>query len=293
MIKKNRFAEAALLLVAMIWGSGFVVTKGALDYFGPYGLLRLRFMFAAGVLFVLFRNRIVRQSKREFIAGAWIGVFLFLAFATQTVGLLYTTASKQAFITGSNVVMVPFLGALWFRRPLHPKDILTAVLCLFGIGLLSVDLQGGINKGDALTLICAFFYAMHIVSVGHFAKEIDPIALSADQFFVAGVLSIIAYFVAGETLPPLSSAYYGVLYLAAFSTLLCFLLQNMAQKHTTSNRAALLLSTEAVFGGLAGILFLREPVIPRFVMGAILVLIAILWAVYEPKASLSSCDTQP
>lgn len=283
MTSKSKAADVALLIVAMIWGFGFVVTKDALDNFGPFGLLSLRFLFSAGVLILVFRQRIVRQSRTDFRAGAIIGLFLFAAFATQTVGLIYTTASKRAFITGSNVVMVPFLGALFFKRRLHGKDILTALLCLVGIGLLSFDLSEGINLGDFLTFLCAICYAMHIVSVGYFAKEVDPVVLSADQFLIAGILSTAAFFLAEGQLPALSGVYYGVLYLAVFSTLFCFLVQNLAQKHTASNHAALILSTEAVFGGLAGILFLREPFTLRFLVGGGLVLVSILWAVFEKK----------
>lgn len=275
--KKSLYADLSLLLVAIIWGSGFVVTKNALDHMGPYYLLALRFSFATILFTLVFFKRIKNANIKDIKSGIIVGIFLFGGFATQTVGLNYTTAGKQAFITATNVVMVPFIyWALSKKRP-DNYDILGAVLCFLGIGILSLDGGTTINYGDFLTLICAVFFALHISSVGYFAKDSDALVLTVVQFATAAVLSIICLLIFEPgPIKMHQETIFPILYLGILGTLIAFLIQNVAQKYTTSTHTAIILSLESVFGSLLSLIFLKEPFTFRFLIGCIAILMAVI-----------------
>lgn len=275
--KRSLFADISLLVVAIIWGSGFVVTKNALDHITPYYLLAYRFMISFVIMALVFFKRFRKVKIEDLKAGFLIGIFLFGGFATQTVGLKYTTAGKQAFITATNVVMVPFIYWGISKKKPDAYEVLAALLCFVGIGVLSFESNLRFGYGEFLTFICAIFFALHISAIGYFAKEHDPVILSILQMLVAGILSIIFTLIFEAKAENISKdAIFPILYLSIFSTLIAFLVQNIAQKYTSSTHAAIILSLEAVFGGLLSLVFLKEPFTLRFLIGCIAILISII-----------------
>lgn len=274
---KGLIADLSLLIVAMLWGGGFVVMKDALDSIRPYTIMAIRFSFAFLIMSVIFFKKFKKIRKKDIKSGTIIGFFLFVAFATQTVGLLYTTASKQAFLTATNVVMVPFL--VWGLNKKRPDtySIIGAFLAVWGIGMLTLDGGLSLNKGDILTLICAFFFACHITSIGHYAQDSDPILLTIIQFGAASVFFIACVFVFEDFntgfSPDMMNA---VAYLVLGSTLMAFLIQNIAQKYTTSSHAAIILCLEAVFGTLFAVLILKEVLSMKMIIGCIIIFIGII-----------------
>lgn len=275
--KKTLYADLSLLLVAIIWGSGFVVTKNALDHVTPYYLLFFRFIAATIILSIVFFKKIKEASKQDIKAGIIIGLFLFAAFATQTVGLQYTEAGKQAFITATNVVMVPFIYWIISKKRPDKFDLAAAFLCLVGIGILSLNNDLTMGYGDILTLLCAVMFALHISSTGYFAKELDPYVITIVQFLVASILSIIfALLFEGTNIKLESNTIFPILYLAIFSTMTAFLIQTVAQKYTSSTHAAIILSLEAVFGSTFSIIFLKEPLTIRFFIGCMAILMSVI-----------------
>ncbi|MCQ4923423.1 DMT family transporter [Tissierella carlieri] len=275
--KKTLYADLSLLLVAVVWGSGFVVTKNALDHVTPYYLLFFRFIISTIILSVIFFNKIRKASIKDIKAGVIIGLFLFAGFAMQTVGLQYTEAGKQAFITATNVVMVPFIyWGISKKRP-DKFDLAAAFLCLVGIGILSLNSNLTIGYGDFLTFLCAIMFACHISSTGYFAKESDPYVISIVQLGTAGILSFIfAILFEGTKMNIQTQTLIPILYLSLFSTMFAFLVQTVAQKYTNSTHAAIILSLEAVFGSTFAIIFLKEPFTVRFLIGCIAILISVI-----------------
>ncbi|WP_347561169.1 DMT family transporter [Senegalia massiliensis] len=277
--KKSLYADMALVLVAIIWGSGFVVTKNGLDNMTPLFMNAMRFIIASILMSVVFFKKLKTVNKSDIIAGAIIGSFLFSAFAAQTVGLQFTTASKQAFLTATNVVMVPFL--FWFisKRKPHNLEILATFITLVGIGFLTLEGGVALNSGDLLTLLCALLFAAHITSIGHFAKKHDPIVLTILQFIFAAIFSIIlAIPFEPINLDISGQGWFTVLYLGGVSTLIAFLIQNIAQKYTTSTHTAIILSLEAVFGTLFSILLLGELFTIKMVIGSAIIFVGIITA---------------
>lgn len=277
--KKSLLADLSLLIVTIIWGSGFVATKNALDTVSPFFIMTLRFTLACILMCLVFFKQIIKINIRDLKAGCVIGFFLFMGFATQTVGLQYTTAGKQAFLTGTNVVMVPFI--YWFVSGKKPDvyNLISAFLCLLGISFLTLNGTLYVNLGDTLTLICALFFACHIVSVGYFAETHNPIILTFLQFLIAAILSLISMFIFEGAPSSLSKdGIIPVAYLAIFSTLIAFLIQNIAQKFTTSTHTAIILSLEAVFGSLLSNLLLGELFTYKMFIGCVTIFIAIITA---------------
>jgi len=276
---KSLYADLSLLLVALVWGSGFVVTKNALDTLTPYYIMTFRFSIACILMSIVFYKKIKKLIFKDFKAGFIIGVFLFIAFATQTIGLQYTTAGKQAFLTGTNVVIVPFL--YWVVKQTKPDiyNLSAAFLCFVGIGVLTLDGGLAVNSGDILTLICAFFFACHIVSIGLFTENHDPIILTIIQLGVAAILSLI-FAIIFEPIPQSvsQSTIFSVGYLAMFSTLLAFMIQNVAQKYTAPTHAAIILSLESVFGSILSTILLKEHFTYKMLIGCIFIFISIITA---------------
>ena len=275
--KKLIYADISLLFVAIVWGSGFVVTKNALDHVTPYYLLAFRFAIATLLLGIIFFKRIKNANIKDIKSGILVGIFLFGGFATQTVGLNYTSAGKQAFITATNVVMVPFIYWAISKKKPDNYEIFGAVLCFVGIGILSLDESLSMGYGDFLTLVCAVFFALHISTVGYFARDSDPFVLSFVQIGTAAILSIISALIFEPKMVQIQSeAIIPILYLAVFSTLLAFLIQTVAQRHTTSVHTAIILSLEAVFGSILAIIFLKEAFTIRFLIGCLSILISVI-----------------
>ncbi len=282
MTKRTMYlADASLLLVALIWGSGFVATKTTLVEVTPYYLMAFRFAIGTLLLGVFFWKRIAAAKKQDIIAGSVIGIFMFSAFAAQTIGLLYTTASKQAFLTGTNVVIVPFLAWALYRKKPDVYSFAATFVALGGIALLTLQGTLALGLGDGLTLLCAVLFAGHIVAIGHFAKDQDPIVLAAIQMGFTTVFSFIFAAFFGEPWPVpnmTSSGWSGILYMGIASSFVAFTVQNVAQRYTTSTHAALILCLESVFGTLLSVWLLGEEMTVKMIMGCVLIMVAIVTA---------------
>ncbi|MBC3889822.1 EamA family transporter [Acetobacterium paludosum] len=275
------YADLGLIAVSFVWGSGFVASKNALNSMTPMMLMALRFSIAALLSGIIFRKNLRNLSKETIKAGCIIGFFLFSAFAAQMIGLQYMLAGKQAFLTGTNVIMVPFI--YWAVKKNKPDkyNFMAAFIMITGLALLTIDFSVGFsfNIGDALTLLCAFLYACHIVVVGMFSKQHDPIALTVIQLAFAAIISLIYVFWSGEftIVIPVPGLLNGI-YLGVFCTFLAFLVQNLAQKHTSSTHAAIFLSLESVFGSTLSILLLGDQFTFTMLLGCIIIFLGIITA---------------
>lgn len=279
--KSMLMGDLGLLVTAFVWGSGFVAVKSALDTLSPMYIMVARFGIATLLTGILFYNKVISINKQDLKAGFIIGTFLFLGFAAQTIGLQYTLAGKQAFLTGTNVVMVPFLFWLLSKEKPDKFCLAAALLMAIGIGFLTLDLNQGfvLNKGDMLTLLCAFFFACHIISVGYYAKKYDPIKLTVIQFAVTTILSLFWMLIfEGPSLFIPKTGVFEIIFLGLFSTFVAFLIQNIAQKYTAPSHTALILSLESFFGSVMSVLFLGDIFSSTMVLGSSIIFIAIITA---------------
>lgn len=274
---KKYIGEIMLCITAIIWGSGFVASAISLDHYTPYQILAGRFLVGFIILSIIFNKKLKGLKSGVLKKGVVLGFFLYLAFVLQTVGLQYTTPSKNAFLTAVNVVIVPFIAYLAYKRKIDKFELSGAVLAIIGIGFLSLQLSSDVNVGDLLTLACAVAFAYHIFYTAKYVKDEDPIVLTIIQMFVAALLGWIVVLFKGEVNFSFEmEAVSSILYLGVFSTTIAYLFQTIAQKFTNETKAAIILSTESFWGMVFSVLLIGEVLTTRMIIGAILILIAII-----------------
>ena len=275
--QKKYLSDFSLLFVAFAWGGGFVAVKDALNTISPMYLMAFRFVLATAIVYVSLFKWMCTISKKEFFNGALVGTILFLAFTAQTVGLQYTTASKQGFLTATYVVMVPFMYLALYKKMPKLKVFLGSFITLIGIGLIGLNESLILNKGDLLTLVCAFFFAAHIIAIEYYAKDMHVFKIAFLQIATAAVLFVISALLF-EPMPTAISprAMGAILYLAFISTFACFTIQTVAQKYTSSSHVSIIMSLESVFAALLGVWLLGEEMTRIMILGCGLIFLAIL-----------------
>lgn len=275
--QRRKWSSAALFLAALIWGGTFFIVKNTVDAFPPNLLLAWRFSIAFLLLGAVFFSRWKKLNRGYLWRGALMGLFLFLAYSVQTIGIQYTTPGKSAFLTAVYCVMVPFLYWITDKKAPDVFNIISALLCILGIGLISLTDNFSIGFGDALTLLCGLFYALHIVVVAKFSQGRDIILLTVLQFGFSAVFSWIATLLFEEQpKAPGADAVWAVIFLAVVATTGGLLLQNLGQKHTHPSTASIILSLESVFGVLFSVLFYGEQMTAKLVVGFIFVFLAVI-----------------
>ncbi len=274
---RQYLGEIGLVITAIIWGSGFVASAVSLEYYTPYQILAGRFLIGVILLSLIFYKKLKNIKKSTLLKGTVLGIFLYAAFALQTIGLQYTTPSKNAFLTAVNVVIVPFIGYFFYKRKMDIYELSGALLALIGVAVLSLKLSSSLNIGDMLTLGCAVGFAFHIFYTAKFVKEEDPIQLTIIQMLVAAILAWTMVFIKGETSFSFETeGVLNLLYLGVFSTTIAYLLQTVAQKYITETKAAIILSTESFWGMAFSVMILSEVLTVKMGIGAVIILIAII-----------------
>ncbi|HEX8047679.1 DMT family transporter [Rhizobium sp.] len=282
-------ANLVLLLAAAIWGSGFVAQSTAMKAIGPFWFISLRFAVATLVVlpFVWKEKRKAEKplTRRNWLSFAFTGVALFGGAATQQLGLLTTTVTNSSFITGLYVVFVPLIAVVFLRRQPHWVIWPAALTALSGIYLLSGGSFSQLTPGDFLTVVCAVFWAVQITLAGSSVRETGrPLAISATQFAVTAVLAlIVAALVEPISFAAIKAALGEILYLGIFSSGLAFALQVIGQRYTTPPQAAIILSSEAVFGASLAALLLGETIGPQGYVGCALMFTAMLAVELVPE----------
>lgn len=275
-----------LLIAAMIWGSSFIVMKSAVDFLTPNVLLFVRFSLATVFMTIIFFKYVKSITFKDLKGGMITGTCLFLAYLIQTLGLTMTTPGKNAFLTAVYCAIVPFLVWILYHKRPDGYNFAAALLCILGVGFVSLDGDLSINMGDLLTLIGGLFYAFHILAIKKYSKEMHPIKLTTLQFAMTAVLAFIGslFFEDITVVKQIdSSIILQIGYLAFFATTVTLLCQNMGQHLVSECNAAILLSLESVFGVIFSVLFYGEILSAKVLFGFILIFIALI--VSETKLS--------
>jgi drug/metabolite transporter (DMT)-like permease len=268
-------ADLTLLFVAIVWGSGFIVQRLVANKIGVFIFNGIRFLIGAICLLVIigFRLKIIKDQIRWVLLG---GVLLFAGSALQQAGIRTTTAGNAGFITGTYVVLIPILLAIFWHEKLHPISILAALLACTGLGLLSFTGKMTINPGDILEFLGAILWALHVIIVSISVQKMGFLEFSIGQYIVVAVLDM-AFGLVFElkTFVNIPSALPLILYAGIFSIAMGFTLQALAQKNTPPSDASLILSLEAVFAAIFGYVLLQERLVPIQWLGCALILAAI------------------
>lgn len=280
--KDDYIAKLALFTAALIWGAGFIASQLALDSgLSSSAVMLGRFGIAAVLMLAIFFKPIRENiKKKRIISGMILGVLLFAAFITQILGLEYSTPSSNALITATNVVMVPFLWwAVSKQRPMR-ISFFTSFLCLAGIAVLSMDFSAGFSLGfgDLLTLLAAFLFACQITATGVLAPKMDFRVLVFLQLAVATLCSLIVFLLVDRDfsafLKPRGFA--ALLYLGVFSTCVCYFLQTKAQVRVPSSTAAIILSTESLFGAILSVMAGYDKLDAKLVFGGLMIFCSVI-----------------
>ncbi|MCI8422315.1 MAG: DMT family transporter [Lawsonibacter sp.] len=272
-------AKPMLFIAAIIWGSSFFIMKNALDVVPPFYLLAIRFTAGAVLLGLACGWRWKRFTPDYLWRGAIIGGFLIAAYSIQTFGLSLTTPSKNAFLTAVYCVIVPFLTWAVVQKKPDRYNIAAALLCITGVGLVSLNEELTINAGDLLTLVCAIFYASHIVAVEKVSPGKDITLLTVFQFAFAALYAwpcgmLTEVFPAQAFSTP--EVVLSLVYLCVGPTTVALLFQNVGQIWSDPASASVILSLESMFGVLFSVLFYGDPVTGRLLAGFALIFLAVV-----------------
>ncbi|MDQ2710816.1 MAG: DMT family transporter [Acidobacteriota bacterium] len=276
-------ADSALAIVALVWGSTFVIVKHALIDISTMYFLALRFALAALCMLLIFARPFQRATQgavlRGLRGGAVAGIFLWLGYVLQTVGLKYTTAGNSGFLTGLYIVLVPLISAAVYRRWPQPRELIGIAIATGGMAVLTLPSAGHtfqLNRGDLLTLGCAVAFAFHLLVLGYYSQRELFQAVALGQISCAALLSTVSM-----TFEPPRAAWHGgvifaIIVTAVFATALAFALQTWGQKYTTPTRTALIFALEPVFALVTAVLVGHEPLTTAAVVGGALILTSIL-----------------
>ncbi|HYY69530.1 MAG TPA: DMT family transporter [Terriglobales bacterium] len=283
-----------LVLVTFVWGVTFVEIKDALSDVSPLLFNAVRMTVAAVALLLVFRKH-RRMTATALRAGIWMGTLLWLGYEFQTTGLVYTTPSKSAFVTGISVALVPIFLALIWRRHTNGWTLLGVLAAFFGLYLLTVpnsalsSLFASINRGDALTLGCAVTFGFHIIFMGR--------AMRAHRFEqIATLQACVAAVLMAASVPVLEKPHaiwsarvvIAVLVTALLATAAAFTIQAWAQQFTPPTHTALIFVLEPVFAWASSYVFLGERLGVRAGLGALLILAGVLVSELKGRASQPS-----
>ena len=285
--KKILFAELSLVVVTIIWGLGFPITRLAVDLgFGPNTIMVGRFFTATILLGIVYYKKFKLVDKKYIKYGIITGLFLFGGFYFQTLGNVYTTPSKNGFITQLNIVFVPYLYFLFFKKKVDIYNIASIFIAMIGLFLLSYQAGGftEVNIGDVFTFICAIMVAFHVVTGSFYQKKYDfePAMFVFVNIATAMVLSII-FMVVFDTQPTLRVIdYWPLLFLGVLNTAVGFLVQSYALKVSLPTRISLIVALESVFAAIGSVLIIGEILTPRVVIGGFLIISGIIITEWKP-----------
>ncbi len=274
-------ADFLLLLVAIAWGSTFFIVQDAVSETPVYTFLFWRFLLAGIVMGLISYKHIVTMNKEVFKAGTLLGLFMFLGYAFQTFGLKYTYSSTVGFITGLNVIIVPFASYLIFKQKASGFSLMGALVASLGLYFLTLNSEIGFSLGELYAFICAIMFALHIVYTGVLSKQHSVYLLVTLQFLTVAFCSLIGgIFLENTLMPPSLNATFlnAIVITVVFATIFAFWVQTAMQRFTTAAKTAIIFTMEPVSAGVFGYFFAGELLGAIQLWGAGLILGGILIA---------------
>ena len=274
-----------LVFAAMIWGSAFVAQKsggtiGGFTYNGIRTLLGGLILIP--IYFLLRKNK---EMKTSIMGGIFCGLALFIASNLQQFGINNTSASKAGFITSLYAIIVPFLS-VFLHKKIRPIVWVSVVISLAGLYLLNYSAEGlSINIGDIQLMLCALAFAFQILIIDHYSDHVNGVLMSATQFIVAGLLSIVCMFLFEKPqINDILASWWPIVYAGVFSCAIAYTLQIVGQRYVPPTEASLIFCLESVFSLLAGTIFLHERMKAINYIGCLLIFIAVVLSQWPKKA---------
>ena len=285
-------ADLVLAFVALIWGTTFVIVKQALADISATLFLALRFWLASACLFLMFFTRFQAAGTRAVwrgVRGGFVaGVFLWLGYVLQTLGLQYTSAGNSGLLTGLYIVLVPLIGAALYRRWPHVLELVGIGIASAGLVILtipSLDRSFHLNRGDCLTVGCAVAFAFHLLTLGYFSQRERFEAVALGQIVCSAALSTLSLVIARSRVVWSPRVLFALAVTGIFATALAFALQTWGQQHTSATRTALIFALEPVFALVTAVVLGGERLTIYSAAGGSLILAGILAVELRPVAT--------
>ena len=280
------------LLCTFIWGTTFIAQDTGMDKIGPLTFNGARFLigflFIIPIALIYENSKIIKQinsNKTEFFKLLfWIGLFLFLGTYVQQTALLYTDIANAAFFTVFYVPMVPIILFIFYKKKIHWSIWPSAILCVAGVYFLSDFSNATVRFGDSLVLLCAFFWALHIIFIGRFIENFNlPLFFGALQALVVSFFSFIfAIFFETITISNILNESISIIYAGVLSGGIAFTLQIYAQKNISPAPAGIIFSLEGVFATIAAWIILNQILDINNVIGCFLIICGVLFSQILP-----------
>lgn len=289
-MKKSRlFADTSLLLIAFIWGATFVLVQNAIAFLEPFSFNGVRFSIAALILggwLLIFEQKQLKQlNKKLILSGIIIGLWLFMGYAFQTIGLLYTSSSKAGFITGLSVVMVPLFSLLLLKIKPGMNAIIGVSIATFGLYLLTMTDKVSLNIGDGLIFICAIGFALQIIFTGKYSSQFPALLLTVVQITTVAILSIFFALLTEnwqQAIQPeillQGDVLVALVITSVFATAIAFFAQTNFQKYTSPTRVSLIFATEPVFAASTAFIWANERLSSSAIIGCLLIFAGMIFA---------------
>lgn len=288
-------ADITLLFIAFIWGVTFVMVQNALSFLGANSFNAVRFFIAFLILLIVyllfFKKEQTIWSKTLLSSGFKIGIWLFLGYAFQTLGLTMTTPAKAGFITGLSVVMVPLFSLILLKLRLTLYAIIGVIAATIGLYLLTIIDSSKFQLGDLLILLCAFSFAMQIIMTAKYARDLDALPLTIVQLLTVSGLSLLSAIIFNENITRImdpsiilqTDVWIALLVTSVFATAIAFLGQTYLQAYISPTRVALIFAMEPVFAALTSYFWIGEKLSVSSIFGCILILLGMVIAEQPSK----------
>ncbi len=279
MLNRDITATLLLLLGTLFWGMTFVFIKEGIAEINLYNFLVWRFAIAATILWLMFPRMHRKLTRQMVIYGIVLGMVLSIGYITQTVGLVYTSASKAAFITGLSVVFVPVMMALTRQQRPSAMQGVAVIMAAIGLALLTLSSSIAINPGDVWVFVCAIAFAGYIILVGKYTKIFASIPFTVIQLYtVAGISFVIAAGTRALSVPRGYIVWQAIIFCALFATSFMYAIQNRFQKFISEVKAAIIFSFEPLFAAITAWFYLHEQLTARIMFGGAFIFAGMLFA---------------
>ena len=285
--RQRLLATAALLAMTACWGSTFFLIRDLLDRVPVLDFLAIRFAIASVALYLLAPRALGRLSATARKNAVVLGLLYGIAQILQTAGLAHTPASVSGFITGMYVVCTPLLAALILRTRITPVTWGAVALATAGLAVLTLN-GFSVGYGEALTLVAAILYALHIVGLGAWAGAREAMGMTILQLVVITLICFVATVPNGIVLPDNTADWLSIVYMAVFAGALALAGQTWAQAHLPPTRAAIIMSMEPVFAAFFAVLLGGEALTLRMALGGAMVLAAMLTVELAPRRKIEA-----
>lgn len=279
-------ADFLLLTVAIAWGVTFLMVQEAIETVPVYSFLFYRFLIATILMAIIAYKFYDKINKQTIFYGFVLGTFLFSAFATQTFGLSYTKSSIVAFITGLNVILVPFFAFVIFKDHVRKMVFLGSIVAVIGLYLLTMSGELTLGFGEFLTLICSALFALQILFTDKYSKKVNVFMLVLFQFLTVTIYSLIFSLSLDDVTfsVNMDGAFIkAIVVTSIFATVYAFLIQTYMQQFTTPTKTAIIFTMEPVSAGVYGYFVGNELLTSIQVLGAVFIIFAVLLAELKLK----------